>query len=104
MKEWEVIFTDEAETDLNDIYVYISIMLMEPEIAGKLTSRIFKASYTLNQMPERHPLLDIEPWCTKGVRLFPIDNYILLYHTDSFKNRVYIDHIFYGGRDLSKFI
>ena len=97
---WEVIYTVDAEQDLQDIYEYISDVLLEPVIAQRQTNRIMDSIDSLDNMPLRHHLYDTEPWRAKGLRVLPVDNYLVFYLPDESRNIVAIIRIMYGGRDV----
>ncbi len=71
-KKYEVIITSEAQSDIQNIYSYVAVTLKEPRIADKLTARIYKAAYSLDFSPERHPVVDWEPWHSRNIRKFPV--------------------------------
>ena len=99
---WNVYYTNDALEDLQGIYDYISEILIEPGIAVKQTDRILDAADSLDAMPLRHRLYDHEPWRSKGLRILPVDNYVIFYLPDELKNIVAIVRIMYGGRDVDK--
>jgi len=99
---WRVDYADDAIQDLQAIYDYISMTLQEPDIAEKQTNRIMDAADTLDHMPLRHRLYDNEPWRSRGLRVLPVDNYIIFYLPNEAKNTVTIIRIMYGGRDIEK--
>jgi toxin ParE1/3/4 len=99
---WVVHYTDSAKQDLRDIYSYISDVLLEPVTAEKQTSRIMDAVDSLDHMPLRYRLYDKEPWCSKGLRVLPVNNYLVLYIPDESSHIVKIIRIMYGGRDVEK--
>ena len=99
---WRVDYADDAIQDLQAIYDYISMTLQEPDIAEKQTNRIMDAADTLDHMPLRHRLYDNEPWRSRGLRVLPVDNYIIFYLPDETKNTVTIIRVMYGGRDIEK--
>ena len=70
-------YTDEAKEDLRDIYKYISEELLVPDTAKLQFKGIIKAVRSLEQLPFRHSLCRDEPWKSKGLRFFPIDNFII---------------------------
>ncbi|MDO4477411.1 MAG: CRISPR-associated endonuclease Cas3'' [Lachnospiraceae bacterium] len=74
---FQVNYSAEARLDLKDIYEYIAYELLAPEAAAGQTRRIMKAIRSLEQMPERHKLYEEEPWHSRGLRVFPVDNYLL---------------------------
>ena len=98
---WKVIYSDEAQRDLQEIYEYIAVTLLEPEIAEQQSERIMNAADSLISFPFRYRIYDIEPWRTIGLRILPIDNYIIFYKPDESANIVQIIRIMYGGRDIN---
>lgn len=99
---WDVCYTDTAIQDLQGIYDYIADILLEPDIAGEQTDRIMDAADSLEHMPFRHRLYDYEPWQSKGLRVLPVDNYLIFYLPDESQYTVTIIRIMYGGRDIEK--
>ncbi len=55
---------------------------------------------SLDNMPERHRLYEREPWKSRGLRVLPIDNYVIFYISDAATMIVTIIRIMYGGRDV----
>ena len=61
-----------------------------------------KAIHSLEQMPMRHMLYEEEPWRSRGLRILPVDNYIVFYLPDETYTTVSVIRIMYGGRDIDK--
>jgi len=101
MSAWKVIYTQLAERDLRSVYEYIAFSLLEPETARKQTRRILDAVAKLNNLPHRFQLYPNEPWTGKGLRIMPVDNYLVFYLTVPTQNTVVIIRVMYGGRDIS---
>jgi len=99
---YAVEYAESAKQDLRDIYGYISDALLEPAIAANQTNRIMDGADSLCHMPLRHRLYDKEPWRSRGLRVFPVDNYVVLYLHDESKQTVTITRIMYGGRDIDR--
>ncbi len=99
---FEVAYSAEARQDLRDIYEYIAYELLEPQAASRQTERILKAVRSLEQMPMRHRLYEEEPWHSQGLRVLPVDNYLVFYLLDEIIATVSIIRIMYGGRDIDK--
>ena len=76
---FHVAYSAEARQDLRDIYEYIAYELLVPETAAGQTERIMKAVRSLEQMPMRHRLYEEEPWHSQGLRVLPVDNYLVFY-------------------------
>lgn len=102
MSAWKVVYTEQAENDLRGIYEYIAFTLLEPGIAKKQAERIIEAAAKLNEMPFRCRLYEKEPWHSKGLRVLPVDNYLVFYLPIEDKETVAIIRIMYGGRDIEK--
>ena len=99
---WDVCYTDSAQQDLQDIYDYIADVLLEPYIAEKQADRIMDASDSLIHMPFRYRLYDHEPWRSRGLRVMPVDNYLVFYLPDESQGVVVIIRIMYKGRDIKR--
>ena len=99
---WKVNYTEDAEQDLQSIFDYISGVLLEPVTAANQTNRIMDVADSLDHMPLRYRLYDKEPWRSRGLRVMPVDNYLVFYLPDETKKTVAIIRIMYGGRDIDK--
>ena len=99
---FHVAYSAEGRQDLRDIYEYIVYELLVSETAAGQTERIMKAIRSLEQMPMRHRLYEEEPWHSQGLRVLPVDNYLVFYLPDENSATVNIIRIMYGGRDIDK--
>jgi plasmid stabilization system protein ParE len=100
MKRYEVIMSDKASADMDDIYNYIADKLLEPGIAAKQYDRIADAILTLEEMPERIRLMDSEPERSYGLRPLIIDNYTVFFVIDG--DSVCVTRVLYSASDISK--
>ncbi len=55
---------------------------------------------SLDIMPERYRKYENEPWKSRGLRVLPVDNYVIFYIPDSNKKVVTILRVMYAGRDI----
>lgn len=99
---WKVSYTQKALQDIDDIYGYISNVLLEPNIAKSLVSHIMKYVRSLEQLPMRYKIYDNEPWKSKGLRVMSVKNYLVFYLPSENEQTVYVVRIMYAGRDVSK--
>ncbi len=99
---WTINYSEKAFNDLKAIYEYIAFDLYVPNTASEQVNRIMDSVKTLNSMPMMHPVYPEEPWKSKGIRFFPIDNYLVWYLPQEKQKAVNIVRIMYGGRDFSK--
>ena len=100
--KYKLMYTAGAKKDLRNIFRYISEELLAPENAAGQTDRIMAAIRKLDTMPNRNRLYEEEPWHSRGLRFFPVDNYLVFYKTDDETETVYVVRIMYGGRDVHK--
>ena len=100
--KYKVVYTAGAKRDLRNIFRYISEELLAPENAAGQTERIMTAIRKLDTMPNRNRFYEEEPWHSRGLRFFPVDNYLVFYKTDDETETVYVVRIMYGGRDVHK--
>ena len=102
MSQWKIVYTEQAERDLRSIFEYIAFCLLEPETAKNQSRRIMDAVAKLNDMPLRYPLYETEPWFSKGLRVLPIDNYLVFYLPVQVKMTVAVIRLMYGGRNIEE--
>ena len=53
-------------------------------------------------MPDRFRSYDREPWKSRGLRVFPVDNYLVFYVPNEETRIVTVIRVMYGGRDIDK--
>ncbi|MDO4922019.1 MAG: type II toxin-antitoxin system RelE/ParE family toxin [Phascolarctobacterium sp.] len=94
--------TDEAKEDLRQIYFYIAYNLSAPEIARAQIVRIKRDIIGLNYMPTMFRRYGKEPWYTRGLRIMPVDNYVVFYLIDDANETVNVIRVIYGGMDLER--
>lgn len=75
--KFEVELTEKAAKDLRNIFLYIAIDLGSPDYEN-------------------------EPWYSRGMRVLPIDHFIILYTPYLEERIVPIVTIMYGGRNISE--
>ena len=95
-------YTAGAKKDLRNIFRYISEELLTSENAVGQTEQIMEAVRKLDTMPKRNRLYEEEPWHSRGLRFFPVDNYLVFYKTDDKTKIVYVVRIMYSGCDIRK--
>ena len=80
--KFEVELSEKADEDLRNIFLYIAIDLGVPETAEKQIERLWNAMRSLDELPERYRRYEEEPWHSRGMRVLPVDNYVVLYIPD----------------------
>jgi plasmid stabilization system protein ParE len=98
--KYGVIFTSEALYDIRKIYSYIALELQVPYTAVNQINRIRKQIRALRLTPERHGIVDWEPWQSLHVYELPVDNYSVYYTVDFDSMVVTVIRIVYGWQYL----
>ena len=74
--KFQIELTERADRDLRNIFLYIALDLGSSKNAEKQVNRLWTAIHSLNELPERYRRYEKEPWYSRGIRIFPIDNYV----------------------------
>lgn len=99
---YEVIITKQADADLRGIYEYITFELLSPDNAAGQLERLEKRIMALEEFPEKFRPYEKEPWYSRGVRVMPVDNYLVFYILDKREKVVEILRVMYTGRNIDK--
>ena len=99
---YNVVISSQAENDLRGIFEYIAFELKSPQNAADQLEKLERKILSLEAMPDRHRVFDREPWRSRGLRILPTDNFVILYLTDARNLTVTIIRVMYGGRDIDK--
>ena len=100
MIEYEVIVTDEAEADLRSVYEHIAFELYSPDNAAGQVKRLERHILDLNYFPEKYRPYQKEPWYGRGMRVMPVDNYVVLFIPNHATKSVTVNRVMYAGRDI----
>ena len=97
---YEVITTDQAEADLRGIYEYIAFELLSQDNAAGQLDRLEKHIVGLEEFPEKFRPYEKEPWRSRGLRVLPVDNYLVFYIPNKDAGTVTVIRVMYAGRDV----
>lgn len=97
---YEVVVTGQADADLRGIYEYIAFELLSPDNAAGQLDRLEKNITGLGYFPEKFRLYEKEPWRSRGLRVMPVDNYLVFYIPDRDAGVVTVIRVVYVGRDV----
>lgn len=97
---YEIEVSEQADSDLRGIFEYLAFELQALENASGQLDRLEEQILSLDTIPERYRKYEKEPWKTRGLRVLPVDNYVILYIPDSDKKVVTILRVMYAGRDI----
>ena len=99
---YRVNITDAANRDLRAIFEYIAFELLSIENAAGQLSRLEKEIAALDEMPERYRRYELEPWYSRGVRRFSVDNYCVFYLPNQETQVIDVLRVLYGGSDMDR--
>lgn len=99
---FDVQISEQADRDLRGIFEYIAFELLAPENAAGQLDRLEVAISKLDHMPEKFRRYEREPWRSRGLRVLPVDNYLVFYIPNIDTQVVTVIRVMYGGRDIDK--
>ena len=97
---FRVNITRQAEEDLRGIFEYIAYELHSFQNAVGQLERLEEEIGSLERMPDRYRAYEREPWFSRGLRIMPVDNYLVFYIPCRDTQTVDVIRVLYGGRDL----
>ena len=97
---YEVVITDEALSDMDRIYEYISETLLSPENAVAQYERIADAILLLDTFPERNRIMDSPKEHAMGLRMMLVDHYTVFYCIRN--HQVIVTDVLYGACDFEE--
>ncbi len=101
---YSVVFSPQARDDLHLIRRYIREKLLMPEAADRTVERILKACEDLDVFPERHRIVEWEPWASLQIHIRPVGNYNAYYSVNRETHTVCVLRVFHSGRDTESVI
>ena len=75
--------------------------MRSPINAERQLDRLYDSISSLDEMPERFRIYDIEKWRGHNLRVMPVNNYLVFYVSDPDKQSVTVIRILYGGQDVT---
>lgn len=98
MDQYMVQMTDEALSNMEEIYRYIADKLKSPENAIGQYNRIADEILFLHIFPARYPPVDFEPERSLGLRRMLVDNYSVFYVVHG--SCVIVTNVLYSASDI----
>ena len=99
MQEYNVVLSETAEDDLDDVVEYLSNF--SPTIARRYFDEIMVKALSLSLMPQRCSFVQDEFLRKKGYRWLFVRNYTIFFVIDEENNIVDIRAIIYSGREYT---
>ncbi len=104
MKIYNILITEPAEKDLQEIAKYIALELREPATAQRLIAKISAAIFELEKVPFRYALVKDERLASQGIRKLWVEKYIVFYTVDETSDSVTVVRILYGKREWNRIL
>lgn len=104
MAKYQVVITDPAIFDLQDIVDYIAFEMREPVTARRQLERIRDIIFSLEEFPMRHPLVSDHALADKGYRMLTVDNCIVFYIASTAVETATIIRVLHSRRDWLSFL
>lgn len=98
--QYKVIISPNAIEDIQIIYNYIAYEKKSIVNAELQISRIKENIIKLDTLPNAFKIYPKEPWHSKGLRYFPVDNYLVFYMVDEDIKNVNVLRVIYGKMNL----
>ena len=96
---YKVKITEQASSQMLEIFSYISDTLKEPVAAERLLDELQKSIFSLDTMPKRVALTDEEPWHSYGIHKMPVKNFLVYFWVNDEQKEVHITAVIYGKRN-----
>ena len=99
MQEYNVVFSETAENDLDEVVEYLSNF--SPSIARRYYDEIMVKALSLTLMPQRCSFVQDTALRNKGYRWLFVRNYTIFFIIDELNTLVDIQAIMYSGREYT---
>lgn len=92
---YDVIVAPLADEELDNILLYMSNDLSNPNAAQRFFYKIKDSIENLETFPNMYPLCELPIFATEHRKII-IDNYVIIYKCDETNKKVYVLRILYG--------
>jgi len=99
VQEYNVVFSETAENDLDEVVEYLSNF--SPSIARRYYDEIMVKALSLTLMPQRCSFVQDTALRNKGYRWLFVRNYTIFFIIDELNTLVDIQAIMYSGREYT---
>ena len=100
MVKYGIVLYPKVYDDIDDIYLYVSIMLQDPTTAKRQTDIIWDAIKKLETFPQSHQDRLYGRYANKGYKQLIVNRFIVIYKIDEYKKEVRVVTVQYCGRNL----
>jgi len=104
VSEYKVNLAAAVYGDLDEIFSYITNVLLEEQVAHNIMREIYDMLSSLKKMPERFSFTHEPELAERGYRRAIVKRYVILYLVDKKNKIVNVARVFHGTTDYSKYI
>ncbi len=104
MKEWQIIMTDTAKSDLREIALRIYEASKDPDTAARFVMELEEQCRILTSQPESGAVPKDYVLKALGYRFLVHEHYLIFYISDPAEQRVYIHAFFNERRDYFRYM
>ena len=97
--DYQVTLIPQAMEQIRQTALYIAHTLQEAETAKRWADLLYKEIAGLRFMPSRYPMIEEEPWRSKGIHKMSVKNHLVYYWVNEEAKSVYVTAVIYGRRD-----
>ena len=103
-RKFVVHLSPQASIQLDHLVDYTSLVLENPFAAQKIKTTILKKLHSLERFPEQAPLIEEEPYFSKGYHKAHIKKYVVIYQVDDEQKVVRIVAIAHHLQDENSYL
>lgn len=100
--QYEVKLTNQAQSQLREVVLYIANALRSKEAARRTLDVLEEAINSLSYLPNRYALVAEEPWRSEGVHKMMVKNHLVYYWVDDVAAKVQVTAVVYARRDQKR--
>lgn len=94
--QYDLVLKEQAKQNMRNIFYYIYYVLKASGAAKETAKNIRMAIKGLCSFPGRYPLVEYEPWKSRGFRRMVVKNYLVYFWIDDDSQKVYIFAVVYA--------
>lgn len=99
---YKIKYTASSIIDLKAISDYISLELCNENVAKKIIKSIIDSIDYLSTTPFMHKIIDDDYWSKRGLRVYSIKNYTIMYIIKKTTKEVIIGRIIYSKMNINE--
>ncbi len=103
-KIFRVVYSSKSIDDLTSMYNYIADSYLDIDAAFNQVERIQEKAESLETLPKRHKIIELEPLSRDNMRSVVVNNFRIFYLINDKYGEVRIIRILYSGRNVEEIL